>query len=62
MRGPIKPGTTAPRSGQYEQVGSRGARTGTERTVTRGEPPPPTPKAGTGYVLVDPTKDDAGRK
>ena len=37
MSGPLKPGTTAPRSGQYEQVGPRGGRTGEERTVTRGE-------------------------
>jgi hypothetical protein len=56
MSGPIKPGTTAPRSGQYEQVGPRGGRTGEERTVVRGEPLPPTPKPGMGYVLVDPTK------
>lgn len=48
MSGPLKPGTTAPRSGQYEQVGPRGGRTGEERTVTRGEPLPPTPKPGMG--------------
>ncbi len=52
----LRPGESAPRSGQYEQVGPRGGRTGSERTVTRGEPLPPTPKAGMGYVLVDPTK------
>ncbi|MGK6355358.1 YjzC family protein [Sphingomonas sp. DT-207] len=40
----FKPGQTAPRSGQYEQVGPRGGSTGSERTVTRGEPLPPTPK------------------
>lgn len=62
MSGPLKPGTIAPRSGQYEQVGSRGGRTGEERTVTRGEPLPPTPKSGMGYVLVDPTKNGSGRK
>ena len=62
MSGSLKPGTTAPRSGQYEQVGSRGGRTGEERTVTRGEPLPPTPKPGMGYVLVDPTKNGSGRK
>ncbi len=62
MRGPLKPGTAAPRSGQYEQVGSRGGRTGEERTVTRGEPLPPTPKPAMGYVLVDPTKNGSGRK
>lgn len=54
--GPLKPGQTAPRSGQYEIVGPRGASTGKERTVTRGEPLPPTPKSGQMYVIVDPTK------
>lgn len=62
MSGPLKPGTTAPRSGQYEIVGSRGGKTGEERTVTRGEPLPPTPKSGMSYVLVDPTKNGSGRK
>ena len=52
----LKPGQTATRSGQYEQVGPRGGGTGKERTVTRGEPLPPTPKPGMGYKLVDPTK------
>src|SRR5690348_16780098 len=32
-KGTIKPGTTATRSGQYEQVGRNGGRTGNERTV-----------------------------
>ena len=62
MSGPLKPGTSAPRSEQYEQVGPRGGRTGEERTVTRGEPLPPTPKPGMGYTLVDPTKNGSGRK
>lgn len=57
---PLKPGTEAKRSGQYEQIGPRGGRTGEERTVTRGEPLPPTPKPGMTYKLVDPTKH--GRK
>jgi hypothetical protein len=52
----LKPGQTAPRSGQYEQIGPRGGGTGKERTVTRGEPMPPTPKPGMGYRLVDKTK------
>ncbi|KAB7782193.1 hypothetical protein [Methylorubrum populi] len=62
MAPPLKPGQTAPRSGQYEQVGPRGGRTGDERTVVRGEPMPPTPKPGMGYRLVDSTKNGAGRK
>lgn len=51
-----KPGETAPRSGQYEIVGPRGGGTGKERTVTEGEPMPPTPQPGQKYKLVDPTK------
>jgi hypothetical protein len=62
MRGPLKPGTTAPRSGQYELMGPRGGRTGEERTVVRREPLPPAPKSGMVYRLVDPTKNGAGRK
>ncbi len=56
----LKPGQTAPRSGQYQQVGPRGGQ-GAERTVTKGEPLPPTPTPGTTYKLVDPTKNGAGR-
>lgn len=52
----LSPGDKAPKSGQYEQVGPRGGRTGAERTVTRGEPLPPTPRKGMGYVLADATK------
>lgn len=52
----LKPGQPAPRSGQYGIVGPRGGDTGKERTVTKGEPLPPTPKAGMGYKLNDPTK------
>ena len=51
-----RPGQKAPRSGQYEIVGQRGGQTGKERTVTRGEPLPPTLKKGQAYILVDPTK------
>lgn len=52
----LKPGQTAPRSGQYGIFGPRGGDTGAERTVTRGEPLPPTPKSGMSFRLVDPTK------
>jgi hypothetical protein len=51
-----RPGQKAPKSGQYGIRGPRGGDTGKERTVTRGEPFPPTPKRGQKYVLVDPTK------
>lgn len=57
-----KPGQRATRSGQYEVVGPRGGRTGEERTVVRGEPLPPTRQSGQGYILVDPSKNGAGRK
>ncbi|MBK1671188.1 hypothetical protein CKO28_24605 [Rhodovibrio sodomensis] len=53
---PLKPGQKAPTSGQYERIGPKGGSSGIERTVTRGEPMPPTPKKGEGYRLVDPTK------
>ena len=59
---PQKPGERAQRSGQYEIVGPRGGNTGEERTVTKGEPLPPTPKAGQRYVITDPTKNGAGKK
>lgn len=52
----LNPGDRTPRSGQYEIVGPRGGRTGDERTSTRGNPLPPTPKPGQRYTLVDPTK------
>jgi len=53
---PLKPGQKAPRSGQYEIIGPRGGQTGDERTVTKGEPLPPTEKPGQVFVLVDPTR------
>lgn len=53
---PKRPGEIAKDSGQYEIIGPRGGKTGEERTVTKGEPLPPTPKPGQGYRLVDKTK------
>ncbi|MDD2916391.1 MAG: hypothetical protein PHH70_00945 [Candidatus Gracilibacteria bacterium] len=53
----LTPGTQAPTSGQYQQVGPRGGITGRpEVTAVRGKPLPPTPEPGSTYVLVDPTK------
>jgi hypothetical protein len=52
----FKPGEKAPLSGQYGIVGPRGGDTGEERTVTKGEPLPPTPKSGQQFKLNDPTK------
>jgi hypothetical protein len=61
MPKPLKPGQPAPASGQYERVGPRGGRTGDERTVTRGEPLPPTTKPGERYILVDRTRHHRSR-
>lgn len=47
----LKPGSPAPASGQYKNPS-----TGTEVTSIKGRPLPPTPGAGQGYKLVDPTK------
>jgi hypothetical protein len=52
----LKSGEEALFSGQYEMIGSRGKRTGTERTVVKGEPLPPTLNKGMTYRLVDKTK------
>lgn len=52
----LKPGMTAKASGQYEIINRSGNRTGVERTVTKGEPLPPTPRSGQGYRLADKTK------
>jgi hypothetical protein len=57
---PLKPGQKAPESGQYAVVGPRGGNTGTEVTVTKGEPLPPTPRPGQYFVLVDKTKHKNG--
>jgi hypothetical protein len=56
----LTPGTSAPRSGQYQERGPRGGE-GREVTVVRGEPLPPTTKPNSSYVLVDPTKNKSGR-
>lgn len=56
-----KPGETAPASGQYEIIGPRGGATGKERTVTKGEPLPPTPAPDQTYRIVDRTKNQSGK-
>lgn len=52
----FRPGQKAPRSGQYGIVGPKGGKTGSERTVVKNEPFPPTPKPSQKYVMNDPTK------
>lgn len=56
-----KPGETADRAGQYEEVGPRGGRTGHEVTMPGGHTLPPTQQPGRGYRLVDPSKNGSGR-
>lgn len=56
MKNKLKPGQKVPRSGQYEIIGPRGGKTGEEITGVKGKTLPPTPKAGSAYKLVDPTK------
>jgi hypothetical protein len=57
----LPPGSTAPRSGEYELIGPRGGDTGKERTVVRGEPLPPTPKPGMGYRIHRPAHNKSGK-
>ena len=51
-----KPGEISKYSGQYGVIGPRGGKTNHEVTVVKGEPFPPTSKAGMKYVLTDKTK------
>jgi len=55
------PGTPAPASGQYEEIDPKGRKTGSEVTVPKGKPLPPTTKPNSGYELVDPTKNGSGK-
>jgi hypothetical protein len=55
----LKPGSIAPASGQYQQIGPRGGK-GSEVTSVKGEHLPPVPKGST-YKLVDPTKNKSGK-
>lgn len=56
----LKPGQSAPKSGQYQQIGPKGGK-GKEVTVVKNEPLPPTPTKGSTYNLVDPTKNKSGK-
>ncbi|MEO1128486.1 MAG: YjzC family protein [Planctomycetota bacterium] len=56
----LKPGDTAPRSGQYQEIGPRGGK-GREVTSVKGETLPPTTQSGASYKLVDGTKNKSGR-
>ena len=52
----FKPGQIVPRLGQYEIIGPRGGKTGEEITGVKGKTLPLSPKHGSSYKLVDPTK------
>jgi hypothetical protein len=56
----LKPGTPAPKSGQYLEVGPRGGSI-KEVTVPKGHPLPPTEKPNSSFRLVDPTKNGSGK-
>lgn len=57
----LKPGQTAPKSGQYAVIGPRGGNTRKEITSEKGNTLPPTTKTGSTYNLVDPTKNKSGK-
>jgi len=57
----FRPGQISPVSAQVEIVGSRGGKTGEERTVVRNEPFPPTPKPNQSYLVTDRSRNRAGR-
>jgi YjzC-like protein len=56
----FRPGETAPKSGQYQQIGPNGGK-GHEVTSVKGEPLPPTTQKGATYTFVDPSKNKSGR-
>lgn len=56
----LRPGESAPASGQYQRVGPRGGK-GPEVTGVKGKPLPPTPRPGSTYKLVDRSKNQSGR-
>ena len=56
----FRPGETAPVSGQYAVLGSRGGETGKEITLGKGKTFPP-PQVGAKYRLSDRTKNKSGR-
>jgi hypothetical protein len=55
----LPPGSKAPASGEYQQIGPRGGK-GKEVTVPKGHVLPPGP-AGTTYDLVRPAHNKSGR-
>lgn len=58
----LPPGTRAPASGIYEQIGPRGGRTGEEADSTRGKPLPPTGRPRETWTLVRPAHHKQSRR
>ena len=52
----VKPGKSAPASGQYRPSGG-----GNEITLPKGHTAPPTPRPGQTWKLVDATKNQSGK-
>lgn len=61
MSEPAKSGQRAPMSGQYEEVGPRGGRTGHEVTISKGERVSPTRQPRGGFTIIDPTTNKSGK-
>lgn len=60
MASTLKPGNTAPKSGQYLEIGPRGGEK-KEVTISKGETMPPTEIPNSYFKLVDPSKNKSGR-
>jgi hypothetical protein len=56
----LRPGTKAPVSGQYVEVGPKGGLK-EEITAVKGKPLPPTNMPGSSFSLVDATKNESGK-
>jgi len=56
----LKSGNTAPKSGQYIEIGPKGGLK-KEITISKGETLPPTEKRNSTFKLVDATKNKSGR-
>ena len=56
----LTPGTPAPSSGQYVEVGPRGGKK-KEITSIKGKQLPPTEKPNSTFKLVDATKNKSGK-
>lgn len=60
MANNFKSGQTAPKSGQYLEIGPKGGEK-KEITISKGETLPPTEKPNSSFKLVDASKNKSGR-